>query len=291
MEVDAMLRQDRAPAVMAAVMVALEAGRSLRSITMGDRFGARIVHVYQIQKWMVANPEWAKKAQPLIDKNRIAANVRKGDQFKRMTHCKHGHSLHDAYVFVRSSDGYRVRQCKTCTQLKPGRPVVPEIKEKVVALIKQGASQSDFTTCGKPGFLITHRTLIRWKTEDQSLSRLMSETASIRMENIVKRIWASRKRNLIRNQTNDYYKIRSMIPESFPGRDETVTDIFMMLHAKTLRWEDIPKHIKKLKTEYDRMFPTKFRKFGNGWLVSLDQLAYEDGSTTVGDQVSRGLWD
>jgi hypothetical protein len=42
---------------------------------------------------------------------------------------------------------------------------------------------------------------------------------------------------------------------------------------------------------HDRMFPTKYAKFGDGPLVSLDEVMFEDGSTTRGDNVSRGLWD
>jgi hypothetical protein len=38
------------------------------------------------------------------------------------------------------------------------------------------------------------------------------------------------------------------------------------------------------------MFPTKYAKFGNAPLVSLDATLYEDGTTTRGDTVSEGLW-
>jgi hypothetical protein len=41
----------------------------------------------------------------------------------------------------------------------------------------------------------------------------------------------------------------------------------------------------------NRLFPTKYAKFGNSPLVSLDEALFEDGSTTRGDTVSRGLWD
>jgi hypothetical protein len=41
----------------------------------------------------------------------------------------------------------------------------------------------------------------------------------------------------------------------------------------------------------NRFYPMQYRKFGTARLISLDQLALEDGATTIGDQVSRGLWD
>ncbi|MEK9284747.1 MULTISPECIES: hypothetical protein [unclassified Bradyrhizobium] len=49
--------------------------------------------------------------------------------------------------------------------------------------------------------------------------------------------------------------------------------------------------MKKLVGEQEREFPTKFRKFGDSLLVSLDEQLFEDGTATRGDSVSRGLWD
>jgi hypothetical protein len=44
-------------------------------------------------------------------------------------------------------------------------------------------------------------------------------------------------------------------------------------------------------TDHDQRFPTKFAKFGNSPLVSLDEHLFEEGATTRGDTVSRSLWD
>jgi hypothetical protein len=41
----------------------------------------------------------------------------------------------------------------------------------------------------------------------------------------------------------------------------------------------------------DRMFPTKFAKFGDSPLVSLDEVLFDSGTATRGETVSRGLWD
>ena len=43
--------------------------------------------------------------------------------------------------------------------------------------------------------------------------------------------------------------------------------------------------------ELNKLYPTQYRKFGDSLLVSLDEVLFEDGSTTRGDTVSRGLWD
>lgn len=37
--------------------------------------------------------------------------------------------------------------------------------------------------------------------------------------------------------------------------------------------------------------PTKFRKFGDSLLVSLDEQFFDDGTATRGATVSCGLWD
>jgi hypothetical protein len=42
--------------------------------------------------------------------------------------------------------------------------------------------------------------------------------------------------------------------------------------------------------DHERRFPTRYAKFGDSPLVSLDEALFDDGSTTRGDTVSRGLW-
>jgi hypothetical protein len=39
------------------------------------------------------------------------------------------------------------------------------------------------------------------------------------------------------------------------------------------------------------MFPTNFAKFGDARLVSLDEVLFEGGTMTRGDNVSQSLWD
>jgi hypothetical protein len=274
----------------AAAMSALLAGRSRRSITTGDRFGTSIATPTAFRNYCSANPEYAEEANKLIEKNNIASNIRKGDRFKNRTHCKHGHSLRDAYSFVRSSDGYRVTQCATCQKIKIGAPINPEIKEKVEALIKKGQPFASFVTGGKPGRLISHKTLVRWRNEDKGFNRLIEIHAALRLQKKIERRVLTRKRGIVREQTNDYHRIRAMVGEYFPGRDDVISNIFEALLNKTLQRADIPADIKRLKAEHNRLYPTKYRKFGDAKLISLDELVFEDGATTIGDQVSRGLW-
>jgi hypothetical protein len=42
---------------------------------------------------------------------------------------------------------------------------------------------------------------------------------------------------------------------------------------------------------HNRLFPTRFAKFGNSPLLSLDEVMFDDGTATRGDTITRGLWD
>jgi hypothetical protein len=92
-------------------------------------------------------------------------------------------------------------------------------------------------------------------------------------------------------QDGDLDWIGSLIPRGFPQRDDVIHNIFMDLCARAISRDEVPGRIKALKTDQERLFPMKYRKFGDSALVSLDEVLFEDGSTTRGDTVSRGLWD
>jgi hypothetical protein len=94
----------------------------------------------------------------------------------------------------------------------------------------------------------------------------------------------------VRDNNNDYYNIRGMIPERNPHRDDIVARIFEDLLGGSLGREDVPGRVKVYIAELNKLYPTQYRKFGDSLLVSLDEVLFEDGSTTRGDTVSRGLW-
>ena len=83
-------------------------------------------------------------------------------------------------------------------------------------------------------------------------------------------------------EANDYYKIRAMLPANFPSRDDVVGNIFEAMLDGSLRREDVRARVQSFITAHNRMFPTKYAKFGDSPLVSLDQVLFEDGSTTRG---------
>ena len=95
----------------------------------------------------------------------------------------------------------------------------------------------------------------------------------------------------VREQNNDYYKILALLPTNFPDKDDVVSAIFEDLLTGTLRREDVRGRVRAYVTAHNRMYPTKYAKFGNSPLVSLDEVLFDDGTTTRGDTVSRGLWE
>ena len=82
-----------------------------------------------------------------------------------------------------------------------------------------------------------------------------------------------------------------MLPDNFPGKNDVVQSIFLALFEGRLDRGQVERHLRRFVREYNRQHPTKFAKFGDSQLVSLDERLFEDGATTRGDMVTRSLWD
>ena len=82
-----------------------------------------------------------------------------------------------------------------------------------------------------------------------------------------------------------------MMPAAFPDKDDVVSAIFEDLLTGALRRDDVRLRMQSYITAHNRMFPTKYAKFGDSPLLSLDEVLFDDGTATRGDGVSRGLWD
>jgi len=121
-------------------------------------------------------------------------------------------------------------------------------------------------------------------------SRLPVNSQSGRSRSIVIRQTRAQT-SVARQEQNDYHAIRSLISESNPHRDDIVARIFEDLLDGKLEREEVPARVKVYIAELNKLYPTKYAKFGNSLLVSLDEMMFDDGSTTRGDTVSRGLWD
>ena len=200
------MRRDRPEVILPAVMATLEAGQSYGSITSG-RGGPLIISAYGLRRLMAANPEWSKRAAPLVEANALAAKARKGERMRSRTHCNHGHSLHDAYMVNRGS--YRYRVCRTCRSLEVGAPMNAAVKEKVAAIIKKGEPIATAIKSVRSSF----PTIARWRNEDPEFNKLFETFRPVRIENQYNRMAATNRRNAIHRRVakekNIYHKIHA----------------------------------------------------------------------------------
>jgi len=97
----------------------------------------------------------------------------------------------------------------------------------------------------------------------------------------------------LRDEANDFYMILGMVPVGLPShiRDDIAQSIMLALLEGSLQRDQVQSRIQQFVRDHNRTFPTTFAKFGDGQLLSLDEVMFEDSSATRGDTVSRGLWD
>jgi hypothetical protein len=242
--------------------------------------------------YLQAHPAFAQDVRPLLAANAEIARQRKGAHNRIKTHCKFGHPFAE-YQRLNFDKGSVIRKCNMCHFLryKEGGLVKPEVLIKVKVELERGATISSLTTARGPRRLLAHHALKRARREDPEFDRFVFERTkdNIRRGQLLRMQRA--KSNIVREEQNDYYKIRAMLPASLPDRDDIVGMIFEDLLTGALKREDVKGRIRGYVTAHNRTFATKFRKFGDSPLVSLDEAVFDDASGTRGDYVSRGLWD
>jgi hypothetical protein len=291
------------PPEMAIEFIArLEAGSTVRKLTGGGKIlGPAMVSFDRFKKHCELHPEWAAAEAWRI--SRVNAGIGKGAARRDQTHCRHGHSLADA--FVTHQNGFRKRDCRTCWKIRGQRGglMKPEALVKVMAALKGGATVNQIIH-GRPAGggkaipslrIVDAGILARYRRENPEFDRFVVG-ATANNNSVGQRIRYAREIARSRIQTtrreiNDYHEIRAMIPVAFPDKDDVVSAIFEDLLNGKLTRENVKARVQMYIAAHNRMFPTKFAKFGNSPLVSLDEVMFDDGSATRGDTVSRGLWD
>jgi hypothetical protein len=282
-------------------MAKLKAGSTVRKLTAGGKIlGPAMVSYDRFKKHCELHPEWATEAWRV---SKVNCNIGKGSRLRNITHCKHGHSLADARVYYQG--GYIKRDCRTCWKIRGqlGGLIKPEAVVRVKAALQNGASVSQIIH-GKPtGGGKFNRTLrivdaaafYRYRRENAEFDRFVA-TAIADSNSIGQQIRHRRHRSRAkiearREEANDYQKILAMFPANFPGKDDAAHDLFVAVFEKSLKREDVRARVKQFISAHNRMFPTNYATFAGRRLMSLDARMFEDGATTLGDTVSRGLWD
>jgi hypothetical protein len=284
------------PAMAEECMANLKAGSTVRKLTLGLRqFGAGIVSYARFKKHCELHPEWACDAWQISKAN---SSLGRGFRFTNMTRCKHGHSLADAYVSWQQG-GYIKRDCRTCVDIRHRRGgiVKPEVITQITSALRNGATTSQICHGRPKGGGRVDRSLkmvdaaafYRYRRENPDFDRFVVEAINSRISyrdtlkppGTFRYDW----------HPSDPTAIAAMLPDSFAGKDDVLQSIFLALIEGQLDRSQIQKHLRHFVSGYHRQHPTKFAKFGNSLLVSLDEVLFDDGRTTRGDNVSRGLWD
>jgi hypothetical protein len=264
--------------------------------TSGEHY---MCSLHRLNKHCDLNPAWAEEARRLSAKT---SNRRKSTNcwLTNLTICKNGlHSMTPDNVKVAT---WGRRLCKACYEanMRRATPLSDETKARIMRAVDAGASMSQIAHGKLPGgkktkSLAPHKNILVTRQLDPDFdafmaSRLPINSQSSRSRNIAIR-QARAQTSVARQEQNDYHAIRGLIPESNPHRDDIVARIFEDMLGGTLKREEVPHQIKIYVAELNRLYPTKYAKFGDGQLFSLDEVMFADGAATRGDYVSRGLWD
>jgi hypothetical protein len=265
----------------ARMMVALREGRTLR------KFG---VKAPRLQAYFKSHPDYAREAFPLIEANAKAARMRKGAHMRDRIYCKHGHSLVGARIYIK--DGYRFRFCLECRKMHDAKGGIlkPQMGEKIKAALKAPtATISGIVLARRPGRLVTYVALQAYRRADPEIDTLVRGIIATSHTRAMERRWQRLKNEAKREEANDYFKIRSMLPANFPDKDDVVSDIFEALLGGSLRREDIRARVGQFIAAHNR----DANKYGVGkyGLRSLDAPIFADNSASLLDTVSRGPWD
>jgi hypothetical protein len=279
-----------------------KAARMLDGFRSGSTLRPFHEKVARFKAYCVAHPEYAREAESLLAKNMKLAHARKGSRLRDATHCKYGHPLTPDNVYFFPYRNRLGRKCKLCTKRNSEAP--PPATEdqiaRVTAALNAGQRINQICAGMVDGKRVTNRILgfnkLRvYRAQNPDFDRFvcsMTSAGRTRAQQI-RQCPGSAQANVARAQANDYHAIAALVPHNLPSdvRDDIVQSIFMALLEGSLRRDQVKDRIRQFVADHNRMFPTKFRKFGDSQLVSLDEVLFDDGTATRGDMVSRGLWD
>ena len=166
-----------------------------------------------------------------------------------------------------------------------------EVLEKVTSRIIAGSSIGGFTKTGT-GYLVRFSTLARYRRENPDFDRFVLDASKDNNSKGQKLRWQRARNIAVRDQNNDYFKIRAMLPANYPDKDAVISFVIEDLLTGVLSREDVPARLKSyMAAEWQFVSTIKFPKFGPHKLRSLDAQLFEDGDSTWGDTATRGLWD
>jgi hypothetical protein len=286
------------PAQAITFMIRLRGGESVRRMTNGGKLGKPVCSAEKLKRHRAAYPEWGAEAKRLATVNARAADPLKSPKLY-MRLCKYGHELDRGRIYFRY--GYECRRCQKCDKLRNDRAGIirPEALAKATMALRNGVTVNQIVRGFPMGggrrnpslILMNSAAFYRYRRDNPEFNRLV-------LDEIEKRITSSNPvlevaAGTFKYEWNpaDHQLIKSMLPEHLPDKDAVINEVIVSLLEGRLDRSQIATKIRWYVSDYYRMFPMKYAKFGNSPLISLDEKLFEDGATTRGDAISRGLWD
>jgi hypothetical protein len=91
----------------------------------------------------------------------------------------------------------------------------------------------------------------------------------------------------------DYRAILAMVPANFPDQNkfDVANSVVEDLLSFKIGRGQVRERVSFYVATFNQMYPTKYAKFGNRPLLSLDEALFDDGTATLGDTISQGLWE
>jgi hypothetical protein len=262
------------PELASRFMLGLYNGKTITNMTSaGEHY---ICSSDRFKKHCELNPEWGSEARK-ASRASFIAKERASNPKKRATQkvCLKGiHEMTPDNVMMHKGR----RNCLACWRhafKNPPThtilPVLDLIKEKLNRGVSLGEITNGKVTGGgkidRSLVLVRSNVLYRYRELNPDFDQFVRQATS-KSNSRGQRIRQTRVRTAARrNSNNDYHSIRSLIPVSNPHRDDIVARIFEDLLGGTLKRSDVPLRVKEYIAELNRLYPTKYAKFGNSQLV------------------------
>jgi hypothetical protein len=291
------------PEMAEAIMLGLRSGERTLADYYRDTSGPHYsCSLDRLNKHCGLNPAWAEEARRLSAQTTIRRK-RDNGWLTNLTVCRNG--LHAMTPDNIKETSWGRRLCKACSQANSRRvasPLTEQEKQRVKDAIAAGATLSTIIRGRLPGGKKTqpfavYKDIAHARKTDAAFDAFVSSHLPENRRRNVAAGYKLHLQRLARSQreqdAKDYFEIATMIPRWFPEQDkfDVVNDVMAELSAGKITRDELRVRIKFYMGQATKMFAPKFRKFGDAKLVSLDEVLFDDGSATIGDTVSRGLWD
>ena len=292
------------PELASKFMLGLHGGKTIRDMTDAKK-EHYICSMERFRKHCALNEEWGaearKKSWTNFTTKKKVSNVL--GQATREVCLKGLHPMTGDNLRIDPSTGRRA--CLACRYFARDNPppMTPEVLAEVKQALQAGLSQSAICNGHPVGGGKVDKKLILTSTHkfynqrridpefDKFVATHIAESGVRGQRARWRRVKTHIRTAAAREEANEFRSILALLPTYILGRDDVAQDIFLAVFDGSLKREDIRKRIKWHIADHNKRFPTKYAKFGDSPLVSLDAVIFDDGTATRGDYVSRGLWD